>query len=65
MMARKKETWKYTGTSLLMPPCISWCLESAQDDLKDVTTEAERVIEQLQDKQDSPTKTRPIPFVRV
>ncbi len=40
-------------------------LESAQDELKTVTTEAERVIEQLQDKQDKPTKTRPIPFVRV
>ena len=40
-------------------------LESAQDELKAVTTEAERVIEQLQDKQDKPTKTRPLPFARV
>jgi len=40
-------------------------LENAQDELKVVTTEAERVIEQLQDKQDKPTKTRPLPFVRV
>ncbi len=40
-------------------------LESAQDELKAVTTEAERVIEQLQDKQDKPTKTRPIPFVQL
>ncbi len=40
-------------------------LESAQDELKVVMTEAERVIEQLQDRQDKPTKTRPLPFVRV
>jgi|SRR6266567_112112 len=40
-------------------------VSSAQDDLKVITTEAERIIEQLQDKQDKPTKTRPLPFARV